>query len=144
MDTDERFPTIAGLVPITDIMSRHVVTARPDEPVASIIDKLRRHGCVPVVDAWDRPTGIVTKLDVVECLGEPRARACDVMMPLAMSLDIHATAAQAAALMSAEGIHHVLVVDEDRELVGVVSSLDIARWLAANDGFCEAPPTATR
>ena len=37
---------------------------------------------------------------------------------------------RAAKLMSAEGFHHVLVVDGERTLVGVVSTLDITRWLA--------------
>ena len=132
---EPRVPTIADLVPITDIMTRDVVTARPDESARSITEKLRRVGCVPVVDDWERPIGIVTRLDVVECLDDERATARELMMPLAMSLDTHATAAQAAALMTLEGIHHVLVVDEDRELVGVVSTFDIARWLARNDGY---------
>jgi CBS domain-containing protein len=56
-------------------------------------------------------------------------------MPIAMSLDAHATVGQAARVMSAERIHHVLVVDDDRRLIGVVSALDIVHWLARNDGL---------
>lgn len=133
----ERVPTIAGLVPITQIMSRRLVTARPELPAERLVELLRdRHvGCVPVVNDNGRPIGIVTKLDIVECLHDGRPTAREIMMPLAMTLDEHTTVAQAAATMSTEGIHHVLVVNEDERLIGVVSALDIARWLARNDGL---------
>jgi CBS domain-containing protein len=135
---DFSVPTIAGLVPITDIMSRSPVTARPDADAEGVIGLLRsKHvGCVPIVDEDGRPLGIVTKLDVLEC-GVSRGTARELMMPLAFTLGERATVAQAAGLMSAEAIHHVLVVDEDLSLIGVVSSLDIAHWLARNDSAVE-------
>jgi CBS domain-containing protein len=131
---DLSVPTIAGLVPVTDIMTRTPVTARPDADADAVIGMLRsKHvGCVPVVDAERRPIGIVTKLDVLQC-GDDRNTARELMMPIAFTLGERATVAQAAGLMCAESIHHVLVVDDDRALIGVVSSLDIANWLARND-----------
>jgi CBS domain-containing protein len=136
----ERIPTIAGLVPVTEIMSQQLVTARPDLPADRLVELFRdRHvGCVPVVNDAGRPLGIVTKQDVVECMDEGRPTARELMMPLAMSLGPRATVGQAAAMMSLERIHHVLIVDDDRQLIGVISSLDIARWLARNDGFVGA------
>jgi CBS domain-containing protein len=125
-------PTIAGLVPVTDIMTRSPVTARPEAPAEGVIGLLRsKHvGCVPIVDAEGRPLGIVTKLDVLECSSEKRGTARELMMPHAFTLGLRSSVVQAAGLMSSEDIHHVLVVDDDRRLVGVVSSLDLARWLA--------------
>ncbi len=130
-------PRAAGIVPITEIMTRNVISARAEDSVGIILDLFRRHhiGCLPIVDDHNRPTGIVTKLDLIECQAEGRATAREVMMPHAMTLDTHATVVQAAALMSRELFHHVLVVDEGMKLVGVVSSLDIAHWLATNDGL---------
>jgi CBS domain-containing protein len=58
----------------------------------------------------------------------------DVMMPLAITLDDDATVGHAAALMAAEDMHHVMIVAEGR-LVGVVSTMDVTRWLANNDGM---------
>jgi CBS domain-containing protein len=52
------------------------------------------------------------------------------MMPNAMTVPADATLALAATLMSAENIHHLLVVDGNRALIGVVSTFDITRWLA--------------
>lgn len=120
------------VVPITDIMTRDTVTARPDATIESLIALMtyQHIGCVPIVDDQGRPTGIVTKLDLVECRDENRVTAREVMMPNARTVPADATLARAAALMTSEGIHHLLVVDENRALVGVVSTLDITRWIA--------------
>ncbi|MBA3462325.1 MAG: CBS domain-containing protein [Deltaproteobacteria bacterium] len=83
-----------------------------------------------VEDNAGRPTGIVTKLDMMGCRGEQRATAREVMMPRAMVLDIDATIADAARVMAREGFHHLLVVDGDRTLQGVISTFDITRWIA--------------
>jgi CBS domain-containing protein len=132
----DHVPTIAGLVPITEIMSRRLVTAPPDLPAERLVELLRdRHvGCVPIVNEAGRPIGIVTKQDVVECMRDGRATARELMMPLPRSLGERATVGQAASMMSAEGVHHVLILDEDRRLIGIVSSLDVVHWLARNDG----------
>ncbi|HLL21002.1 MAG TPA: CBS domain-containing protein [Kofleriaceae bacterium] len=113
-------------------MRTQLLTARPDSPVAEVLDLLtRKHvGCVPIVDANGHTLGIVTKLDVLETLGEGRKSAREIMMPFARSLDATATVGQAAAVMSSERIHHVLVVDDRRGLIGLVSSLDLADWIA--------------
>jgi CBS domain-containing protein len=132
-------PTVAKFVPIADVMTRDLVTARADTTTARIVELLRRKhvGCVPIVDDLGRPIGIVTKLDIVECMGDGRMTARELMMPFAFTLGASATVAQAAAMMSKEAMHHVLVVNDDRTLLGVVSTLDIARWLAQNDGLLE-------
>ncbi len=119
-------------VSISTIMTRATVTARADATVESLIALMTQHhiGCVPIVDDQDRPTGIVTKLDLIECRGEARTTAREVMMPHAMLLPPDATLARAASVMSSEQIHHLLVVDEKRALLGVVSTLDITNWLA--------------
>ena len=140
-----KIPTIADSVPATWIMSQEVVCARKDLEVETLVDLMvrRRLGCVPVVDADGHPLGMITKLDLVEqALAEkqpdpiaPALVASQLMMPLALTLDEHATIAHAAAMMAAEDIHHIPIVSESGCLLGVVSTMDIVRWLAANDGF---------
>jgi CBS domain-containing protein len=99
-----------------------------------------------------RPIGMVTKLDLLERLiatesldpehpaapGLPPETASDLMMPLAITLAEHATVAHVAALMARESIHHIPIVDGSGRLIGVVSTMDVVRWLAANDGFIAA------
>jgi CBS-domain-containing membrane protein len=105
-------------------------------------------GCVPIVDEAGCPTGMVTKRDVVEPMAnrtktadEPPSwwmlapsTAEEAMLPIAFTLDEHATVAQAAGLMAMEGLHHIPIVTARGRIVGVVSSLDIVVWLARNDG----------
>ena len=128
----------ADQVPVTEIMTRHVVCAYPDLGLGALLEVMiqERLGCVPVVNEGGQPIGMVTKLDVVEHLvGGPRKLrplVGDVMMPLAITLDYDATVAHAAALMAGEGMHHVMIVS-DRRLVGIVSTMDVTRWLAEND-----------
>ena len=138
-----RIPTIADTVPVSWIMTRDVICAREDLQIDALMALVAEHrvGCVPVVDERGRPVGMVTKLDLVEHmlaradLGEQSVLlAGQLMMPLAITLDERATVAHAAAMMSIEGIHHVPIVS-DGTLIGLVSTMDIVRWLAANDGF---------
>lgn len=122
----------AETVPISQIMTRAIVTAKADATVESLIQLMTQHhiGCVPIVDELDHPKGIVTKLDLIECRGDDRATAREVMMPHAMVIAPEASVAKAATMMSTEQIHHLLVVDRHRALLGVVSSMDITSWLA--------------
>jgi CBS domain-containing protein len=142
-------PTIADQIPVRQIMSSEVICACEDLDVAALIDLMMRHriGCIPVIDERGRPIGMVTKLDLVEHLVAMRAGhehqpaiAGELMLPLAIVLDEHATVAQAAALMAVEDVHHIAVVANSGALIGVISTLDIVRWLAANDGITSAVP----
>ncbi len=119
-------------VPISEIMSRVSITSPGDATVESLVSIMtERHiGCVPIVDNQQRPIGIVTKLDLIECRDATRKTARDVMMPHAMTLQLSDTLAHASSLMSREGFHHLLVLDGER-LAGVVSTFDVTRWVAS-------------
>lgn len=125
----------ADRVAVTEIMTRDVMCARNDRPAHELVAlMLGSHiGSVPIVDERGRPSGIVTKTDLVELLLEPGriagATARDVMMPLAIVLDERATIAECASMMALEDFHHVMIVRDTGELVGLVSSQDIVRWL---------------
>jgi CBS domain-containing protein len=146
--------TVADHVPLREVMRRELICARPDLELGKIAALMVDYhvGCVPIVDERRRPLGVITKFDLVEHLATAsRARgdgtplpidlvpcmADDVMMPIALALDERATVAHAAAMMTSEDTHHVLVVRAG-ELVGVVSAKDIVTWLAVNDGL--TPP----
>ncbi len=138
--------TVADRIPVTDIMTRDVVCARPDLGVAMLARLMTDHriGCVPVVDERGRPRGVITRFDIVEAMhrsqtgsGVAMQTAHDVMMPLVISLHDHATVAHAAALMAREDLHHILIVDAEGTLVGIVSSRDLVCWLADNDAPIE-------
>lgn len=118
---------------IQRVMSRATITCKPDVDIEALTTAMTANhvGCIPIVDSQNRPVGIVTKLDLIECRNAGPKTARDVMMPCAMTLMDTDTVGRAAKLLSAEGFHHVLVVDKNRSLVGVVSTLDVTRWLAS-------------
>jgi CBS domain-containing protein len=65
-----------------------------------------------------------------------QVRVRDIMMPLAFSLPESAPVSLAAALMAQEGVHRLPVVSAgDGSVVGIVSALDVLRWLARRDGY---------
>lgn len=144
-------PNPADHASLLAIMSRDLVCAGPDLAIAVVVHLvIERHvGCLPIVDVNHRPIGVITKYDLVEELDAAmQASTCgcqvpsdlkaetaeDVMMPLALTLGEHATITQAAQLMTSEGMHHVLVVDANQVLVGIVSSNDIVRWVSKRGG----------
>lgn len=65
----------------------------------------------------------------------PRATVDEIMTPFLFSLPAHTSVSRAAALMAYEGIDHLMVVDEDGSVAGVVSALDLLRSYATRAGF---------
>jgi CBS domain-containing protein len=65
----------------------------------------------------------------------PHVTARDIMMPFVLRLPESAAIDEAAALMAVEGVHRIMVTSPSNEVVGVVSALDVLRWLAERDGY---------
>jgi CBS-domain-containing membrane protein len=53
----------------------------------------------------------------------------DIMTPVVFTVLLDAPARQVVEQMLSLKVHHLFVVDEDRALVGVISSLDVLRRL---------------
>jgi CBS domain-containing protein len=145
-------PMTADSVPVTEIMTRNVVCARPRLSVASLaMLMVRNHiSCVPIVDERGHPRGMVTKSDLIEMLDGDHVidnpllvsrTAADIMMPIAITLDDRATVAHAASMMAIEGFHHVMIVSQSGALVGLVSSQDVVRWLVENERLAGSTST---
>jgi CBS-domain-containing membrane protein len=123
--------------PISSIMSRKVVCARPEMDASFLRARLLERGVsgAPVVDDWGRVLGVISKTDLVEhevTSERGKHNVGEIMMPCAFTLPPEAPIGQAAALMAYEGVHRVVVVDHKGCVIGLVSTLDIARWL----GWC--------
>jgi acetoin utilization protein AcuB len=96
---------------ISDVMTRDVVSARPDDPIEVAANRMRerRIGCLPVVEGGEL-VGIITSSDVMEALvylvgaHEPGSRL-EVVMP-----DRPGTLAGVAGIFGILGINIVSVV----------------------------------
>jgi predicted transcriptional regulator len=130
-----------GDIPVTFVMTKTVRTVTPDLPVDELSRVFLEESIsgAPVVDPDGRPIGMVSKTDLIRarCSG---ALVDDIMTAQAIALPEDATVTQAAAVMACERIHRVLVVSNEGRIVGVVSALDVLRWMAFADGFIVARP----
>lgn len=117
----------------------HVDTARPDETVLAIADRMktRNVGTMVVVDAESRPVGIVTDRDlVVRCVAARRDPSLtsveDVMTRKPTTVTQHGARDISLLLMKEGGFRRLPVVDDGRRLVGLLSLDDVVRTLAAD------------
>ena len=129
---------------VRDVMSRDVVCVREDTPLADARIALLERGFsgVPVVDSIGRPIGILSQSDLL-AHDEDRPRLTEVwqaMTSLVLTLSESAPLEQAAALMAYEGIHRVPIVSADGRIVGIVSALDVMRWVAERSGYVMPAP----
>ena len=133
-----RLPSAADRTPLSEVMTGDVFCVRPGVTIEVVAELLTEHGItgVPVVDEAGRAIGVISKTDLVQArhdrLGET---AADIMMPIAFTLPENASLSHAAALMAYEGIHRLPVVAADGSVVGIVSAMDVVRWLARTDGY---------
>lgn len=64
-----------------------------------------------------------------------RATVGEIMTNITVSVPADASLGQAAALMASEGVHRVPVTDAEQRVVGLLSSLDVLRWLGRQAGY---------
>lgn len=119
--------------------------ARLDEAAWTLIYAGVRH--LPVVEEGDRLVGIISERDLRQRLGGtsrewPGAarevlaeRLGEVMTPDPLTLRSGTPLARALELFTDERVGAIPVVDEDRRLLGILSYIDLLRWLrGALDG----------
>jgi CBS-domain-containing membrane protein len=148
---------------VASIMEEPVVCMRPDDSIDELLACFAASHVreAPVVDAAARLVGFVSLADLpldldaarialrVELpsggsyqLGagfhlEPEVHTVgEVMSVPAISLHATSTLTLACALMSFEGLSQLPIVDDAGHLVGILSSVDLLRWLARQDGHC--------
>ncbi|WP_236244646.1 CBS domain-containing protein [Streptomyces sp. CC210A] len=141
---------------VSDVMTHHVVSVRPDTPFKEVAQLLAAYDitAMPVVDARDRPVGVVSEGDLLRkpaSLPDPAGRAAGAR-PLPREQE-RADAEDAGALMSApavtarpdwnvvetarvmarHGVKRLPVVDGTGRLVGIVSRADLLRPFLRSD-----------
>src|SRR5512134_2781327 len=110
--------------PLRSLVQRTVVNCDTESTIAQAAELMRAHrvGSVVALDARSQPVGIVTSHDMVRVVAEHAGArpVAEIMSRDPASLPAHALAFEAALMMVARRIRHILVMDEGR-LVGVLS-----------------------
>lgn len=119
---------------VREIMSESVLTLTPETTLREASASLATLGVsgAPVCDGSGRVIGVLTKTDVVDQVGNglDLSQSIAAHMTLgAVTIDANASVEAAAVLMATEGVHRLIVLDNDK-LVGVVSPLDVLRAIA--------------
>ena len=138
---------------VGDAMSRGLISCPPETPLRVVARMMATFGVHAIFvfesrdedDEMPRLWGVVSDLDLVAAtqldLDAVTAGASAVTPFVTVAAD-HPLG-EAASLMAQHGIAHLAVVDpRSRRPVGVVSTLDIARAVAASHGARETFPSA--
>jgi predicted transcriptional regulator len=111
---------------VDQLMSPSPMTADRHDLVGSIRERMLETGvhCLPVVDAAGHPIGIVSSWDLVEEYLSVESIE-DVMTPNVITISSDQSVYEAAVIMQSNFIHHLVVINEEHEILGVLSSLDL-------------------
>ena len=116
-------------------VTREVMRVAPSCPMAEALHTLAagRFSCLVVCEK-DQPIGIITERDVAQvaaklAAGEPplQKTAADLMTSPMKTIRESEPAQAAAELLLAEAIRHLVVVDEEGCLLGLLSQTDLLR-----------------
>jgi len=136
-----------------EIMTREVVTVRPDTPLAEVAAAMGNRGIsgVPVVDSAGLVAGVISEKDFLTHMGvqEPknfmslvasclRSKGCvalpikkqtagDIMSAPAVTVGPDTTVKEIAALSTGKGINRVPVTAADGRLLGIVTRGDLVK-----------------
>jgi CBS domain-containing protein len=117
--------------PLARVLRLAPIACPPQTPLGRALETMEQHriGSMPIIDGDNRPLGVFTRQDVIGRVVLPQrpleTPIGDVMTAPAITLPSHATAGDAALVMAKSGIRHVIVVDDDRRVSGVVSERDL-------------------
>ncbi len=147
---------LPGDRPVKDVMTREVISLRPETPLADVMDLLinKLLKAAPVVDAQGKPVGIISDGDLLERgsvpfrlalagqldeatiaaqLAELRRgsqTAADVMTRDVITVGEDMALAHAVPIMVGRNLKRLLVVDSAGRLTGILSRVDVLRTVA--------------
>ena len=110
---------------VAEIMAPEPITAHPSDLVGDVRDRILSTGIhfLPVVEDG-HAVGVVSSFDLVEEY-QPEESITNVMTDKVVMTGPHASIDEAAQRMLNEFIHHLVVVDDEGQVVGIVSSFDL-------------------
>ncbi|MGH1348415.1 MAG: CBS domain-containing protein [Nannocystales bacterium] len=128
---------------VHDIMTRQLFSLWPGDAAAEALDYLRMLNihAAPVLDEQSHePIGVVSIGDLTG--GLSRERVSDRMSsPVRVTIET-AAVHEAAQTMAETGLHHLVVVDNDRRAVGFLSVIDVVKALLhPSEGAEKSPVT---
>jgi CBS domain-containing protein len=139
--------------PVSDIMTRRIITASPDDRVIKVKNLFEENNIhhIPVVNEIDQLLGIISKEDFLKLSYHisldtggksfsekwyDNTKASEIMTKYPVSLDTEDTVGLAADIFMANKFHALPVV-ENEQLVGIITTHDILLFAFQNAGMTE-------
>ena len=153
------YQELAEQTPISEVMHQDAYCVNAHQSVGDIVSFFLDHGinAAPVVDDSGILVGFVSKTDIVRELQSQDAatggergqevqpwwdtdrlsqfKVCEIMSPTFYTFSPSTPVADATATMAFEGLHHVPVVSDSGQAVGMLSALDVLNWLVQKAGY---------
>ncbi len=115
---------------VKEIMRSDVKTARPDDSVKGVVEKMNRFDIGSIVVVQERrPVGIITERDILQkvvehCLDPSLCKAKEIMTTPVVTTKQDLTIEEAADLMATHKFRRLPIV-RDSELVGIITATDL-------------------
>ncbi|MEM2028936.1 MAG: CBS domain-containing protein, partial [Candidatus Bathyarchaeia archaeon] len=112
-----------------DIMSRNVVTAKPNDDIRDVAAKLIEKGIdhLPVVDEVGKLIGIVTSWDLAKAIAYNKRRLDEIMTRRVITAFENESIDVVVRRMAQHNISGVPVVDAMNRVIGILTTDDISR-----------------
>ncbi len=121
---------------VGELVRRELITAYPADTLLDVIDKLAKYeiGALVVVSPAEgrRPLAVISERDVIKALAMrmPLSTPVEAFMSTRLiTISSEETVDKAADLMLANNIRHLVVVDPDGSLRGIISIRDVLKAL---------------
>jgi CBS domain-containing protein len=122
-----------------DVLTADVVRVTEDMEVRAVARLFGDEAITgaPVVDGEGRVVGVISQRDLLDHAlmpsprGGPATTVKDIMTPIAVTVEEDTPLNEVAARMAQHGIHRVVVVDKGQRIQGIVTSIDLVWWVAA-------------
>lgn len=118
------------------VPAEKVIKVSPSDTIENALDKLLENHISAIVVVSDDPennnnvVGLVTKTDIAKAYkqGLPLTETCETIMTTSIkSISKSLQRDQAAKVFACYKIHHAIVVDDEKQFVGLISAWDCAK-----------------
>ncbi len=125
---------------VRDVYHKGVIFCKPETPLQEVVRVMADteiHAIMVAEREGAPPLGVVSHMDTIAHYGEDLTaiEAREVMTPQVISISESATVMDAASKLLESDIHRLLVVDDEKTPLGILSTTDIiremrgARWV---------------
>ncbi|KHK02223.1 CBS domain-containing protein [Desulfovibrio sp. TomC] len=128
------YDSLSEIKRVSEIMTREVVTVGGNITVREAVGRMADRSISCLIVARDgRPAGIITERDVVRLLADSphmgRLKLYDIMSCPVVCVEADRPVFEAALVMRKRKMRRLVVVDDDRRVMGLITQSDIVRGL---------------